>query len=196
MAGFKTLLARYTGQEDLVVGSPVANRPYPELEGLLGYFVNPLPMRSDLSGDPTFLELLAREREANQAAFEHQSLPFENLVQAVQPQRSLTHSPLFQTLFVLQNTPRDLRARDVRFEPLTLESGTVKFDLTLTVEEDAGGLRGWLGYRTDLLHADTIARMARNFVTLLADAAGAAVILLMGLMLYCFGEELMNIIFN
>src|SRR5262249_27891401 len=105
LAVFKVLLYRYTGQEDLIVGSPIANRHRQELESLIGFFVNTLPMRTDLSGNPTFRELLKRVSETALGAYAHQDMPFEYLVEQLHPDRDLSHSPLVQVAFVLQNTP-------------------------------------------------------------------------------------------
>ena len=105
LAAFDTLLYRYTGTEDILVGSPIANRDRSEIEGLIGFFVNTLVMRTDLSGNPSFSELLGRVREMAMEAYSHQDLPFEMLVEALQPERDLSHTPLFQVMFVLQNAP-------------------------------------------------------------------------------------------
>ncbi|NER45546.1 MAG: hypothetical protein F6J92_02380 [Symploca sp. SIO1A3] len=168
LAAFDTLLYRYTGQSDIVVGSPIANRNQSELEGLIGFFVNTLVMRTDLSGNPTFSELLSRVREMAMDAYAHQDLPFEMLVEALQPERDLSYTPLFQVLFALQNTPVSV----VELNGLTLsqvppKSQTAKFDLTLAMENRVDGLVGVWEYSTDLFDADTIKRMTGHLVTLL-----------------------------
>ena len=115
VAAFKALLYRYTGQEDIVIGTPVANRNRAELEALIGFFINSLALRTDLSGDPTFLDLLARVREVTLGAYTHQELPFEKIVEALQPDRNLSHSPIYQVAFILENTPRaGVRLKDSR----------------------------------------------------------------------------------
>ena len=134
-----------------MVGSPIANRNRHEIESLIGFFVNTLVLRSNLSGNPTFRELLARVREVALGAYAHQDIPFEKLVEELHPERNLSYSPLFQVMFVLQNAP----STAWEFEGLTLrsfavDSETAKFDLTLSMREEAGGLRGSLQYNTDL----------------------------------------------
>ena len=168
LAAFQTLLSRYTGQADILVGSPIANRNREEIEGLIGFFVNTLVLRTDLSGDPTFRELLGRVSEVALGAYAHQDLPFEKLVEGVQPERSLSHTPLFQVMFILQNAPRQaLELPDLRLSPLAVESGTSKFDVTLSMVERADGLTASWEYNTDLFEAATAARMLRHFQTLL-----------------------------
>ena len=169
MAAFKVLLYRYTGQEDLIVGSPIANRHRHELEGLIGFFVNTLAMRTDLSGNPTFRELLKRVRETALGAYAHQDLPFEYLVEHLQPNRDLSHSPLVQVVLVLQNTPEhELELPDLVVTPLKYQTDTAKFDLTLYVDERDSELEGVFEYNTDLFDRDTISRMAQHLQTLLA----------------------------
>ena len=146
LAAFQTLLHRYTGQDDIAVGSPIANRNRHEIESLIGFFVNTLVMRSDLSGNPPFRELLARVREVALGAYAHQDLPFEKLVEELQPERTLSHSPLFQVMFVLQNAPsRDLEVLGLSLDFMPIESRTAKFDLLLSMSENACGLKGILG---------------------------------------------------
>jgi amino acid adenylation domain-containing protein len=168
LAAFQTLLHRYTGQDDLLVGSPIAGRTRIELEGLIGFFVNTLVLRTDMSGNPTFRELLGRVREVALGAYAHQDLPFEKLVEELQPARDLSHSPLFQVMFILQNVPRAaLELAGLTLTPVEVDSGTAKFELTLSMAESADGLRGVWEYNTDLFEAATICRLAGHFQTLL-----------------------------
>src|SRR5256714_1658740 len=168
LAAFKVLLYRYTGQEDVIVGSPIANRHRQELEGLIGFFVNTLAMRTDLSGNPTFKELLGRVRETALGAYANQDLPFEYLVEQLQPDRNLSHSPLVQVVFVLQNTPeRKAELPGLSVTPLKYGVETAKFDLTLYFEELGSELQGTFEYNTDLFDEDTINRMAGHLRTLL-----------------------------
>ncbi|MHC0062944.1 non-ribosomal peptide synthase/polyketide synthase [Nostoc sp. UIC 10890] len=169
LAAFDTLLYRYTGQSDILVGTPIANRNRSEIEGLIGFFVNTLVLRTDLSGNPSFSELLTRVREMAMDAYAHQDLPFEMLVEVLQPQRNLSHTPLFQVMFVLQNNPMSpMELTGLTVSPLELESTTAKFDLTLSMQNTATGLVGVWEYNTDLFDSSTIERMAGHFVTLLA----------------------------
>ncbi|MBG1243112.1 non-ribosomal peptide synthetase [Nostoc sp. NZL] len=169
LAAFDTLLYRYTGTEDILVGSPIANRDRSEIEGLIGFFLNTLVMRTNLAGNPSFSELLGRVREMAMDAYSHQNLPFEMLVEALQPERDLSHTPLFQVMFVLQNAPisQQLELTGLTASPLVVKSTTTKFDLTLGMENTANGLVGVWEYNTDLFDASTIERMTGHFVTLL-----------------------------
>jgi aspartate racemase len=168
LAAFQTLLYRYTGQEDIIVGTPIAGRNQVEAEGLIGFFVNTLALRTYLSGNPSFQELLGRVREVALGAYAHQDLPFEKLVEELQPGRDRSRTPLFQVMFVLQNTPTSaLELPGLTVNSLNLDSGTAKFDLTLFIMETAQGLRASLEYNTDLFNAATITRMLGNFQTLL-----------------------------
>ncbi|HYO16637.1 MAG TPA: non-ribosomal peptide synthase/polyketide synthase [Thermoanaerobaculia bacterium] len=172
LAGFQAVLSWESGQRDLVVGTPVANRTRSEIEGLIGFFVNTLAVRGDLSGDPPFLELLGRVRERALSAYAHQDLPFEKLVEELQPERSLAHSPLFQVLFVLQNASAGpLELPGLRLAPVELDSGAAKFDLTLSFTEEPGGIQGLLQYSRDLFDAATAERLLGHLRTLLAAAA-------------------------
>ena len=171
-AGFDALLSRYTGETDLLVGSPVANRSRPELEGLIGFFANTLVLRGELAGDPTFETLLGRTRETALGAFEHQDLPFEKLVQELSPERSPGRSPLVQVVFALQNAPAAaLMLPGLELVPLGVESGTAKFDLTLLLRESGGELSGLIESAADLFDKATVARLAGHFEALLAGAA-------------------------
>src|SRR5437763_5388454 len=147
LAGFQALLARYSGQEDLAVGTPVAGRTHREIEELIGFFVNTLVLRGDLTGAPAFRELLGRVRETALAAHTHQDVPFEKLVQELTPERSLAHTPLFQVMLVLQNAPsRGLEIADLRLRPVSGTQTTAKFDLTLSLAEHDGEWSGFLEY--------------------------------------------------
>jgi amino acid adenylation domain-containing protein len=168
LAAFDVLLYRYTGQEDVVVGTPVAGRTRRELEGLIGFFVNTLVLRTDLSGNPTFEELLGRVQETALGAYAHQEVPFERLVEELQPERDLSKSPLFQVMFVLQNTPMpSLVLPSLILSPLDIDSGTAQFDLTLSLFEVGGEILGRIEYSTDLFDAGRIVQMIEHFQTLL-----------------------------
>ncbi|KAB2674615.1 MAG: amino acid adenylation domain-containing protein, partial [Verrucomicrobia bacterium] len=168
LAAWQLLLARLGGQDDVVVGTPIAGRNRAELEGLIGFFVNTLALRTDLSGNPTFRELLRRVRETTLAAYAQQDLPFGKLVEELQPERNAGHAPLFQVLLVLQNTPRTTRTlRGIEAEPIDLDAAIAKFDLNLTLLEEGDGLRGALVYDADLFAPETIARWLGHLDTLL-----------------------------
>ncbi|MEG4987496.1 amino acid adenylation domain-containing protein [Microcoleus sp. BR0-C5] len=168
LAAFNTLLYRYTGQEDILVGSPIASRNSSKTESLIGFFVNTLVLRSDLTGNPTFRELLARIREVTLGAYAHQELPFEKLVEELQPNRDLSHSPLFQVMFAFQNASEfALELPGLSLNCQQIHSGTANFDLTLELEATATGIRGWFEYSLDLFEPTTIARMAGHFQILL-----------------------------
>ncbi|HBL30436.1 MAG TPA: non-ribosomal peptide synthetase, partial [Acidobacteria bacterium] len=175
LAGFQALLARWSGQEDLAVGAPVAGRTRVELEGLIGLFVNTLVLRGDLSGDPTPRTLVQRARERFLAAEAHQDLPFEKLVEELRPERNLARPVLFQVLFVLQNAPRPplaLPGLAVTTEPV--DTGTAKFEIQLTLEEVDGGLAGTLDVNRDLFDTPTADRLVRHYAALLAQAGTEA----------------------
>jgi len=164
LAAFKVLLARYSGQDDLVVGSPVARRNQVELEGLIGFFVNTLALRTDLSGNPTCRELLGRIRESTLDAFAHEDLSLAKLVEELKPGRSSNRTPVFQVLFTLEylETP-SLCLPGLVFEPMEFDFNWAKFDLSLTVSERSGRLRASFNYDTDLFDAGTIERMAGHY---------------------------------
>ncbi|MFN6569720.1 amino acid adenylation domain-containing protein [Dendronalium sp. ChiSLP03b] len=167
-AAYVTLLYRYTGSDDIVVGTPIANRDRLELEGLIGFFVNTLVLRTDLSDNPSFQQLLSRVRQVTLQAYAHPDLPFEELVKALQPQRDLSHTPLFQVMFVLQNAPiSEVELAGLTISSLPVEGATAKFDLTLSMQNTATGLVGMWQYNADLFDAGTIERMSGHFQTLL-----------------------------
>ncbi|HEU0302770.1 MAG TPA: condensation domain-containing protein, partial [Longimicrobium sp.] len=171
LAAFQVLLGRWSGEEDVVVGSPVAGRTRAETEGLIGFFVNTLPLRADLSGDPDFATLLHRVRDTALGAYQHQELPFERLVEALHPDRSLSHAPVFQTLFALQNaSPAELRLPGVRMEIVPTESGTARFDLEFLFWEREEGITGTIDYAADLFDRDTVERMVGHYRRLLEAA--------------------------
>ena len=165
-------MLRYTGQEDILVGTPIANRNRPEIEGLIGFFVNTLVMRTDLSGDPTFRVLLRRVQDMAFGAYAHQDLPFERLVEELNPERDLSRTPIFQVMFSLLNkaaSPLELRGLEPSW--LEFQDGAARFDLSLNVEETAQGLAGSWSYNTDLFDEATVVRMAEHFETLLEGIA-------------------------
>jgi non-ribosomal peptide synthetase component F len=164
LAVFKALLYCYTGQDDLVVGTDIANRNQRETEGLIGFFVNQLVLRTDLSGNPTFWELLRRVRAVVLGAYDHQALPFDKLVEALNPQRDMSRTPLFQVKFVLQNAPTAaLELSGLSLSPLAVDNRTAKFDLLLNMCDTKQGLDASLAYSTDLFNAATMARMLEHF---------------------------------
>ena len=169
LAAFQALLHRYSGQDDICIGSPIANRNRPEVENLIGFFLNTLVLRTDLSGQPSFRELVSRVREVVLGAFAHQDLPFEMLVEELQPERDLSHTPLFQVGFTLQTAASEsIDLPGLSLEPVEIDSGSAKYDITLLMAEGPDGLKGNFEYNTDLFDAATIQRMAGHFLTLLA----------------------------
>jgi amino acid adenylation domain-containing protein len=171
LAAWQTLLRRYSGQEDIVVCTAIANRNHTEIESLIGYFVNTLVLRTDLSGAPTFRELLSRVRDVTLNAYKHQDVPFEKLVEELQPARSLSHHPIAQVVFVLQNAPtHQPKFADFSLTPLGVANTTAKFDLNFNMSEIDRSLSGSLEYSTDLFEATTIRRMLTHFVNLLRSA--------------------------
>src|ERR1700722_6215060 len=174
LAGYQLLLSRYSGQEDIAVGTDVANRTHAELEGLIGFFVNQLVMRTNLGGNPSVREMLGRVREVSLEAYGHQDLPFERLVEELNPARDLSRSPLFQTMIVLENAPMTGRSLGgLSVEPYIVAGETAKFDMTLTIEEeDAEGMSGSVEYSTELYEAKTIERMLGHWEQLLKQMVG------------------------
>ena len=169
LAAFSVLLHRYTSHTDLAVGTPVAGRPRRELEGLIGFFVNTLVLRTNLSGDPSFRELLGRVQQVVLGAYAHQELPFEKLVEELQPERSLSRNPLFQVMFVLANAAGfGLELDGTNVSTVQVDTGTAKFDLTLSMLDQGQGLAAWIEYSVDLFDRTTIERMLGHLRTLLA----------------------------
>jgi non-ribosomal peptide synthetase component F len=175
LSAFQVLLSRYSGQQDVVVGSPIAGRTHRETEGMIGFFVNTLVLRTDLSGNPGFRELLRRVKEVTLGAYAHQELPFEKLVLELRPDRRLSHQPLFQVVLALQNYPHErLEFAGLSWIRMNSEHVTSQFDLVLHLFEDSDrllgaseGLRGIFEYATDLFDPETVERMATNFRILL-----------------------------
>ncbi|MGW7276270.1 condensation domain-containing protein, partial [Streptomyces sp. NPDC054864] len=172
-AAYSALLHRYTRQTDVAVGTVVANRGRAEFEGLIGFFANTLVLRTDLSGDPTFPELLAQVKRRALEAYEHQDVPFEAVVDALRLERSLSHSPVFQNMFVLQEaqTSEEARLGELEVLPVEFEVQATKFDVTLDLRETPDGLAGFIEYNTDLFDAETIRRFVRHYTHLLASVA-------------------------
>ncbi|HGY55853.1 MAG TPA: amino acid adenylation domain-containing protein [Caldithrix abyssi] len=174
LTAFYALLYRYSGQDDICVGTPIANRNRAETEGLIGFFVNTLVLRGDLSGEPSFLELLQRTKETALEAFTYQDLPFEMLVEELNPERSLSHTPLFQVMFVHQSAAEgNLKLPGLEVEGIPLEGDTAKFDLTLTASELPDALALNFEYDSDIFNADTVDRMLEHYQTLLEAALDA-----------------------
>ncbi len=171
LAGLQTLLGRLAGQDDVCIGTALANRTRPELEGLIGFFVNTVVMRGDLSGDPSFLQLLARTRETTLAAYDHPDIPFERVVDELPLERNTRHAPLFQVALILQNQPWQLPSEE--FQLAEVHNGTSKYDLTWTLWKEAGRLVGSVEYSTDLFDETTVDRLIAQYGNLL-DAAAAS----------------------
>ena len=172
LAAFQILLGRYSRRDDFATGTPIAGRNREETEQLIGFFVNTLVMRADLSGNPSFRELLARVREVALGAYTHQDVPFETLVEELQPERDPLRTPFFQVLFNYQNTPLpEVEISGLRLAPIEVESGAARFDLSLNIVESGEGLAGTMEYDVDLFDAETVVRLMSHFETLLEDIA-------------------------
>jgi amino acid adenylation domain-containing protein len=172
LSAFQALLSRYSRQDEIVVGTPIAGRRWAEIEGLIGCFVNTLVLRADLGGAPGFAEFLQRVKQATLDAYSHQDVPFEKLVEALAPARDLSRTPLFQAMFMLQNPPQSqLELGDARLTPLNVNTATVKFDLTLAVAETDTGFQAAIEYSTDLFARETIERLAAHYENLLRAIA-------------------------
>ncbi|MFZ5515900.1 MAG: non-ribosomal peptide synthetase [Candidatus Zhuqueibacterota bacterium] len=170
LAGLNVLLNRYTHQDDIAVGTPIANRNRVETESIIGFFINTLVMRTDLSGNPTVRELIRRMRDVALGAYANQDMPFELLVEKLQPERDMSRSPFFQVMFNLMNAPaHELKLPNIVFEPAEMDSETAKFDLTIDMLEDENGKNGWFIYNTDLFAEETIKRMASHYMNILED---------------------------
>jgi amino acid adenylation domain-containing protein len=171
LAAFQVIAARYTGQEDIIVGSPIANRNRAEIEGLIGYFLNTLTLRANLSGNPTFREVMSRVREVSLAAYANQDVPYEKLVEELRPARDQSYNPVFQTMFVFQNAPAPaLKTNDLVISPFEIDAGISKFDLTMNLEDSPDGICGWIEYATDLFDDAAIDRLIGHYKTVLAAA--------------------------
>jgi alpha-ketoglutarate-dependent taurine dioxygenase len=169
LAAFKVLLNRYSNQDDVVVGTDIANRNRSEIEPLIGFFANQLVLRTSLAGNPTFRELLSRVREVTLGAYAHQDMPFEKLVEELQPERDLSRNPLFQVMFIFQNNPMPaLEIGDLAIEPVEITEATTAFDISLALNQTPNGeIRGSMRYSTDLFDGSTIDRMIGHYETLL-----------------------------
>lgn len=170
LAAFKLLLFRYSGQKDIVVGSIIANRTRAELEGIIGFFVNTLVLRTDFGDQPSFRQLVRRVKRVSMEAYAHQDLPFEKLVEELQPERSLGHTPLFQVMFALQNQPQlSLKPASISIIPLDFDGGAAKFDLTFVMIDTEDGLRARMEYNAAFFRPETIRQMLDSFQTLLEN---------------------------
>ncbi|WP_192797382.1 non-ribosomal peptide synthetase [Psychrobacillus glaciei] len=170
LAAFKVLLHRYSGQNDLLVGTPISNRNKQEIENLIGFFVNTLVIRTEINEDFSFMELLKQVRETALEAYTHQDVPFERVVEEIQPARSLSHSPLFQTMFSYHNTSgAEMKIGDLEVQQLQVQSKIAKHDLTLVVDESLNNTIISLSYNTDLFNEETIDRMLTSFHLILQD---------------------------
>ena len=171
MAAFKVVLMRYSGEEDVIVGTAIANRARREIQGLIGLFANTLVMRTDLSGNPSFRELIKREREVALEAYGRQDTPFEKLVEEINPERDPSRNPLFQVMLVLENTRlEELELKELKIYEFEEETRVTKFDLTLILTEGKENIEGWLEYSLDLYRGETIERMARRFEKVVEEA--------------------------
>jgi amino acid adenylation domain-containing protein len=190
VAGLQALLGRYSGQDDVVVGTTVANRTRREVEALVGLFMNAVALRGDLSGDPEFRALLARVRAATLGAYEHQGVPFERVVEAVRPERTLSHDPVFQVLFELHAAPRSTDyVPGAGRKPVSSDAVTAKYDLTFVLFEQGDEVAGVLQYATDLFDRETAARLVEHYRALLESAVADPATRLSGLRLLRDGER-------
>jgi acyl carrier protein len=190
LAAFNALLSRYSGEEHIVLGTDVANRTTAETERLIGFFINLLPLHTDLSGDPTFHELVLRVREVALGAYAHQDIPFDKLVEDLQPERSLSHNPIVQALFVMQNVPTQRREfPGLALTPFPASITRSKFDVAVFIRENKDGtFQDWI-YSTDLFEPRTILQMASNFENLLRNAISQPELRLSGLEIHSMEEK-------
>jgi hypothetical protein len=174
LSAFKALLYKHTGQEDIVIGTSALNRSRAELEPLIGFFVNTLPLRTDLGGNPRFLELLRRIKEVALGAYAHQEMPFEKIVEEIKPERKLIQMPLFNIVFGMQNAPKEeARLSGLKITPVTNEQETARFDLTLWITEGAETMKAAWVYSADLFEEETIIRLHSQFETLLSNVVAS-----------------------
>ena len=172
LAALDVMLHRYACEDEVIVGTNVANRRSSQVEGLIGLFVNNLALRVDLTGNPSFSELLARVRRVCLEAYSNQDVPFERLVDELRVERTLSYNPIFQVLFVLNETaPRKQQLGELSLEPAALDNGTTPFDFTLNLIEVDQGLSGAAIYATDLFNDSTIIRMLEQYRTILEEVA-------------------------
>ncbi len=170
LTAFSILLHRYSGQDDLVIGTPVSGRTRKEIENLIGFFVNSLPLRFELEGNPSFEALLQQVQQTLQDALSNQDAPFEKIIDALNLERDTSYTPLFQVMFIYQQNPlKKITLPDLEIEPLQVDTGTSKFDLSLAIVEDADRFRGMIEYNTDLFQAQTIEKFMKHFSALLQD---------------------------
>jgi len=166
LSAFKSLIHRYTGQRDVVVGTPIANRNRTEIEGLVGFFSNTLVLRTDLAGDPTFRQLMARFHEVAMEAAEHQDMPFDQLVRELQPERHLDRNPMFQVMFNVQNAPMENpRLGEVDIEPFFFDITITHFDISFYIWDTPRGLRGMFNYSTDLFDQAAVRLMLGHYTS-------------------------------
>ncbi|WP_345027201.1 condensation domain-containing protein, partial [Flavivirga jejuensis] len=171
LAAFKVLLSRYSGQDDICIGTPIANRTQSELEGMIGFFVNTLALRSDLSGNPSFREVLGRVKETTLSGYDHQLAPYEKVVDRVVKTRDMSMSPLFQVLFVLQNTPEEatIELEELSLSSYDSEENTSQYDLILNAEDSDSSMVLSMEYCSALFDEVTIHRMLAHYQELLGS---------------------------
>ncbi len=170
MAAFKALLYAHSGQDDVLVGSPAAMRDRPELERVIGFFANTLVYRTDLSGSPSFRELVGRVRDTAIGVYAHQDLPFEKVVEALKPPRDPSRNPLVQVNMRVEGREPELQLRGLRATPLVIDPGIARFDLAIELGATDDGYAGYLEYDAALFDSDTAAAFARDFTSLLEAA--------------------------